>query len=425
MLLTIGYGAAGVIALYEIATGRASNPDCAAPEKSDGAKPTAPATPPATAGASAAANPTSGALSSVSNMIGDSKGILVMSAIGAVYSGMLMSAAAKQETESKNNAKKVDAIIKSFNDSFKNMCPNGRDKLEEPKCYCYNEDGLKNNNRTNSQICQELWKKGEYDLDALADSYNIFGGKAEVKGCVNANGQFDEKCTCKKFIDAKGVNACMKTTNISLPAGLGSNFGEYSGVKQLGNFVSNLGSGNGSLSALDTNALSKNAVNAKNARDQLLSKLAPSLSNDILALNKMDERNVDKYARAALGNNAVDSMSKAFPNSATNIAATRSDNEKINDLLKQAELKAGLDLATNGGKGINNKSTKKDPEFNFMGDNSGGAGPGGQIVQGFEEKTYKYKNSDIVPDQNASIFEIISNRYVQSGLRRLFEDGPQ
>ena len=41
---------------------------------------------------------------------------------------------------------------------------------------------------------------------------------------------------------------------------------------------------------------------------------------------------------------------------------------------------------------------------------------------GLDEKEYKLKNSDVSTDKSASIFEIISNRYIQSGLKRLFED---
>lgn len=417
MLLVVGYGAAGAIALYEIATGRASSPDCSAPSKSaDGAKPATPAAP-----AAGTPAPAASALSSVTNIIGNSKGILVMSAIGAVYSGMLMSAAAKQEEESKANAKKVEKMIKSFNDSFQAFCPNGREKLEEPKCYCYLDSGAKNTNRSNSQICQQLWQKSEYSLDSVAGNYNGAAQKVDPVGCVAVNGQFDERCQCKKFIDAKGANACMKGTNITIPAGLGANFGEYSGINTVASVSTNLGNGNSILDSLG-NTLNNAAIKAKSTREQLLSKLAPVLSKENLAIAKMDEKTVGKYARAVLGDRAMNSMAASMPSSAMGIAASRSDNEKIANLLKEAELKAGLDLTATGGKGLTNKGTKKEMEFNFMADNAGGAGPGGQVVQGFEEKTYKYKNSDIVPDENASLFEIISNRYVQSGLRRLFDE---
>ena len=41
----------------------------------------------------------------------------------------------------------------------------------------------------------------------------------------------------------------------------------------------------------------------------------------------------------------------------------------------------------------------------------------------FMDKNYKLKNSDINKSDGASLFEIISNRYLQSGINRLFEEG--
>ena len=38
---------------------------------------------------------------------------------------------------------------------------------------------------------------------------------------------------------------------------------------------------------------------------------------------------------------------------------------------------------------------------------------------------YDYKNSDINTDKSASIWNVISKRYNQSGLRRLFDDGSE
>lgn len=417
MLLTAGYGAAAAMALFEIASGKASTPDCSAPSKSAPSTTPAPAVPTAAVPAS-----TASALGNVTGILGNPKGIIVMAAIGAVYSGKLMAAAAQQEKDSKENVKKIDAIIKSFNDSFRNLCPNGREKLEEPQCYCYLEGGAQNTNRSNSQICQELWKKSQYDLDTMAENYNKLGEKVDPIGCVAVNGQFDEKCQCKKFVNAKGVNACMKTSNISLPSGLGASFIQSSGIKELSSVATNLGNGNSILDTLNVSDLSKNAINAKNARDQLLTTLSSSLPKDILPLTKMDEKNVDQFARAALGTSTMDAIARSNPMTATGMASSRSENEKINNLLKEAELKVGIDLSSSGGKGLTSKGAKKEMEFNFTSDNSGGAGAGGQIVQGFQEKTYNYKNSDIVTDENASIFEIISNRYVQSGLRRLFEE---
>jgi hypothetical protein len=55
--------------------------------------------------------------------------------------------------------------------------------------------------------------------------------------------------------------------------------------------------------------------------------------------------------------------------------------------------------------------------------NSGASGGSGDILN-FMEKNYEYKGKDIVERDDVSLWQIISNRYTQSGLRRLFgEEG--
>jgi hypothetical protein len=101
-------------------------------------------------------------------------------------------------------------------------------------------------------------------------------------------------------------------------------------------------------------------------------------------------------------------------------AGASSGDPKIDALLKNAEQKSGLDLLGSG-KGLGNKRTDGKESFNFVSDGSGN--PNGAQTQNFPEtqKNYNFKNNDISKRDDTSIFEIISNRYVQSGLKRLFD----
>ena len=350
-------------------------------------------------------------------MANSSVGILAMSVVGAVYSGILYKAAAAQEEESKKNMDKIDKIITAFKDSYVSFCPNGREDLTQPKCYCYNADGTQNTNRTNSQTCKALWSKDNYMLTANAGDYSAINGVVDPVGCVNVNGQFDEKCTCKKFLNAKGENSCMKGSTITIPTGLGSGFGTSTGLNQVVQTANAAANGNGNLSGVGS--LNAAAIGAKKYNQALLSKLTPSLPASAVQLTKLDEKNVGQYAKSLLGDQTMNQLARQS-GSAVDIAGSRPEG-KMASLLKDAEKKAGLDMVGSGHGLANKKEEKKEGmNFNYVGDNNAA----GAQTQNFPEtqKNYNYKDSDISKRPDTSIFDIISNRYVQSGLKRLFEN---
>lgn len=452
IVLTLGYGAAGLLAAYELSPW-GKNPSCEMPsEKTEANAQSAKAEPvaerPSSTQQAAEANgtdtpdspvavsqdkapspPTAGitesagaAISKIKGLTDNSLGIMVLAGIGTVYSGVLISAAAEQESESKENIQKIDKVIKTFKDSYANFCPNGRENLTEPKCYCYNANGTQNNNRTNSQTCTALWAQNNYKLEANAANYAGVSTFVDPVGCVTLNGQFDEKCTCKKFVDGKGSNACMKTTNITIPVGLGSGFGSASGLQQVTNFSNNAANGNPRFDLLSSGQLGTNAIAAKKMAQEVFTKLSPQLPASAIVLSKMNDKNVGQYARSVFGEKAIQAAARG-PSSAIGLASSRSTDGKVAALLKDAEKKAGLDLMGSG-KGLAQKKLegKEAPNFNFIGETNTNAN--GAQTQNFpeKEKNYNYKNNDISKRDDTSIFEIISNRYVQSGLRRLFDN---
>lgn len=159
-------------------------------------------------------------------------------------------------------------------------------------------------------------------------------------------------------------------------------------------------------------------LSAKQVKTQLSANLEKDKN---IKLPNIDETNAGKYAAALIGQKNIDNAMKSGAG-AMNIGSARSDNPAVENILKNAQEKVGVEIA--GGKGLDaKKSAKKNLSLSFS-DNSGSVSAG-QVIQNFPEegaKNYKYKNSDISTNESASIFEIISNRYVQSGLRRLFEN---
>lgn len=379
----------------------------------------------ATTAASGAANAAgsvageTGSLQKLQNFFDSPMGILTISGIATVYSGILYKGAAKQEEESTANVKKIDTMIASFKDSYSGYCPNGRDTMAEPSCYCYTDAGKKNSTRTNSQTCIDLWAKTTYKLSGDATNYGI-GTATEAVGCVNLAGDFDETCKCKKFVDAKGVNACKKEASITLASDtFSTGFATSTGVSDILKYTANSTNGNPRFDLLGTGNLTANALRAKQVTNKLLNNLQAKDKNT--QYPKIDETNAGKYAAALIGQNNIDNGMKGS-SAAMNVASSRSDNPAVENILKAAQAKAGLEIS--GGKGLDAKKGAKKNNMNLNFNDSGSVSAG-QVIQGFPEtpeKTYKYKNSDISTNESASIFEIISNRYVQSGLKRLFED---
>ncbi len=370
-------------------------------------------------GAAATGSSSNGFFSKVREYTSSPEGIIIMSGIGLVYSQQLYDAAAKQEDEAKANIVKLDRIIATFKDSYAGYCPNGRESLSEPKCYCYLASGLQNPDRSKSQTCIDLWAKDTYKIVATAADYAGAPQVVDPVGCVALNGQFDQNCQCKKLLDPKGNNACMKTTNVTIPASMGSSFAS-TGLNSLVNTANNAANGNPQLNLLNPGTLNQNAINMRKLADQVITKIGPGLPANILAATKMNDQNVGQYAKAVLGEKAIQAAAKGS-GSALSVASSRAIDPKANEALKAAASKAGLEL-DGSGKGLGKKTAAKEgPNFNFAAD-TGASGAAG-ATQNFPETTKVYKiNSDISKNSDSSIFDIISNRYVQSGLKRLFEN---
>lgn len=342
-------------------------------------------------------------------------GVGIVSGIGLTNSMILRSAAQDQSVESEKNIKKIEELMAAFKDSYK--CINGRSDLKEPQCYCYNEDGTKNSNRSNSQTCQTLWASQDYLIKMSSESFkNSDGTLADVKGCVTYNNQFDEGCKCKRMINGKGENACKKISAINV-ATLGSASALSSNISNLTKTLSTLAQGGSSLGRLDS---TKMAVALKNQYDhsskifeaveKQKGKLPFPVSN--ATLKKYQDQLFTEKGKQAYNNLYGAKNSFDVPLNSNSPAM-----QKAVDQLK----KAGVELSGSG-KGIPKKSegNKDGFQLNFN-DNQASNSQGGNAVE-FAEKNYNYKEGQVNKDPGASLFEIISHRYIESGIRRLFED---
>ena len=384
---------------------------------------TAPTTTAATTATPTTATPTtaSGSSNGFSKFMNSSAGVLVLSGISAIYSGVLWNAADKQANDARANMGKLDKTIASFKDSWVGFCPNGRDDLTQADCYCYLENGKQNPDRTNSQTCKDLWSKNSYKVTADAGDYSGGAKKYDPVGCLTLNGQFDEKCACKKFVDGKGNNACAKSTSLTLPNNsFSAGFVGNTGINDFLKLASNTANGNSGLSLLNAGQLANQAI----ASGKMLKAMTSQISSDknFANITLADAKNAGQIANAILGEkNIAAAMSSA--KSPLAIASSGSSDPKTADLLSAAAAKAGLVEMVGSGHGLaNKKEEKKDgTNFNFTGENAGNAGA---QAQNFPEaqKNYNFKENDINKQPDTSLFDIISNRYIQSGLKRLFDN---
>lgn len=318
-----------------------------------------------------------------------------------------------------SNIKKLDDIIAAFKNSMSQLCPNGRESLSDPRCYCTRADGTRNSDRSNSQTCQAYWAQLDRSFFVAADYYGRLkeGGK---RGCVFINGQYDSSCQCKGMVDANTKqNACMKV------ALSGINFGSMGTAMGMQGAMDNLNSafsGNLGLGGINLAALSGSNARGTKIADELRSKV----NADLIKQGKTPLPSSEKLMDQLLNNAAIKELAKAGaastldPSSALLTYAPASDGAK--EALKEALAKSSF--IEEGGKGLKNAKSSKpnDPSFNFQ----GGAVAGTAANQlsfddGVMNKNYDYKDNDINSNEDTPIWNIISARYLHSGLRRLFE----
>lgn len=361
-----------------------------------------------------------GATGGIGDFFASSAGVALLAGVSTVYSGVLYKAAEEQEDESKANIKKIDRIIATYKDSWTDHCPNGHDDLAVPSCYCYKDDGSHNDDRSKSQTCLDLWAKDAYKLTAVADNYAGVAKFVDPVGCVTVSGQFDENCKCKKFLDSKGNNACMKGANISVPSdSFGAALVGNTGLRDVMKFAAGSVNGNPNFNSFNSSSLGMKAIQTKQFQDSVISKITGS-SNGGGSFRQVNEGNVGQIAKAILGEKGMAAAMGNSSGSAIAYSSSTPTDPKTAALLKTAAAKAGIEL-TGSGRGLGNKKADAKEAFNFNLGGDPNANAANQ-TQNFPEKEKVYKIQDISKRTDTSIFEIISNRYIQSGLKRLFDN---
>ena len=209
-----------------------------------------------------------------------------------------------------------------------------------------------------------------------------------------------------------GENACKKVTSVTANSEGSTTLTQLKGLKDIENLANKAAQGTANLSDLSETTLKSNAIANKQLADAMIKKL----NNKSEIMPVINEENVDKYANSILSESGKKDM---LASSAGGFGSMGSllQNATQNLEKAQSKFKSGTNAATVSANSPSTNRSKKKEEFVLSSDGEGA------VVSGFaeEDKKYKYKNSDISANTEASLFEIINNRYVQSGLKRLFD----
>lgn len=326
----------------------------------------------------------------------------------------------KQADIAKTRAEKYREIankLSELNDEDLGICKEAdKDDPSKPECYCYT-DNAPNPSRLKSEVCADLFKPKIIQKKPTDYSSNKPGSGV---GCVAINGVFDQACKCREMKGKNGENACMKMpTSLDVNGMIGPNSFATSAIKESnGIFSGNTSGGNmsdGNLSGL-SNAMTnlKKKVNADLAKSGQSPIDYKKIQNGFLRSGMND---LKLMAPAALNENSATASS--------GLASIL--NQKDMDKIEKAALDNGIKESDITFKPLSAAAkAKEEAKFDLGNLEGGNNGPeqlemnGGMVMA----KNFDYKNNDISGNSTESLFKMISNRYIVTGLQRLFEEIP-
>ncbi|MBT3980359.1 MAG: hypothetical protein HOE90_03350 [Bacteriovoracaceae bacterium] len=347
----------------------------------------------------------------------DTKKAVVRTVIGysaAVLNGIMSVSNFKYAAEVEKRRQLIEDMKNNFMRSVATGCK-FRDDPSEPQCYCYTDTGGVNAERYQTPTCNSYLS--ELGFGAASSYENVTG--AGTLGCMTNAASYDANCQCKNYKNSAGDTACHSVKN----ADLSMAFGNADWLSYLANTSNGLTSGTLGAADIDSGQIGQTAKRMKKLSDKLTDKL-----NKTLASNGQKPMDRDGLIRGMIGaqirnaKRAIGSNPSSNPLFANASSLLPSDvNKKMADKIKAIDRKATskLGYSTNKGKG----SKKKGSGFSFGNFNMGSSkGKKGKVLTGLMKKNFKYKNADINKNPDTPIWKILTNRYHQSGLPRLFSE---
>lgn len=324
----------------------------------------------------------------------------IISGVLAGMSALMWMHANKQARVAKSRAEFLRGLKKEFNDANGvNSCTEQeRNTSANANCYCYTEGGQRNQARTNSQVCQQLFtgqtlaKAGDYSSLDFSNQ----------RVCISASGNPDENCSCK------ATKSCLS----GLPGTVGNlGLGAISIASNGTKSVNDLSSGNIGAGSVNGAAALSGAVRMLDKKKELEAKL------------KVDPAKQKKIA--ADFEKGIMTAAAGMPNrgggSSSGLPFNMSSSQAAAALEKELQ-KSGSDFEqASGSPALAQPGNSAVEDAGFVIDSPTAAESTDAQVAEVMATELDYGQSDIT-QSNTNIFEIVSNRYQRSGMKRLFEE---
>jgi hypothetical protein len=319
----------------------------------------------------------------------------------AGWSLIMFNHAGSQAEASKNRAAKLREMkdeFKSASGAIDVCAPADRSDPAKPTCYCYTTEGQRNTNRTNSDVCQKLF------TGKTIASGNYFGTTPDsYKGCIDSSRNFDEACSCKQ------TNSCMKATQGTLS---GLSAGTFSMLSSGLTPVTQVSNGTLDSAKVDAASLTSNALGIMNATKKLEAKAG----TDFIA--KKNKAGLEIAKAANNGGAGIPANSLLGSNSSSGMPSSAGEAA----LMLEKEIKTAdpvTVISSGAGTGAQASPAGETLEFGLSGDQK--AVQETQIAEVMKQNL-DYGGNDITQGSKTNIFEVLSNRYKRSGMRRLFDE---
>lgn len=318
----------------------------------------------------------------------------------AGWSLIMSSHAKKQEEASKKRAELLRQMQKDFNvaSGTLNTCKSeDRNDPSRPECYCYTAQNQRNPNRGNSQVCQKLWS----GINLTPTNY--LAKTPEKKICITNDRQADPTCSCR------AKNTCMK---VGLNGLNGLNTGSFSVLSKSLDPINKLANGSANAGSFSDSGLANMAskLKAMNAKLENNPKMGDFKNKKKKAMDQITATLTN--GTAGMTNNPLLGSSGGSMPSNPGEAARMLEKELENEGPKSiGGSNDSFATPSSGGK-------KDEVDLNLAG---GDEENKDEKLAEVMNQDLDYNKNDINNDSN-SIFDILTNRYQRSGMRRLFDE---
>lgn len=331
----------------------------------------------------------------------------------ATAAGILSSTIAGQAKKQKQGAEKRARDIRElkmafvYGDDWGECLPEDRNSPDKPQCYCFTEDWAKNPARSQSQVCNEHWGMTYAPEETNYNSFLAANGGAQ--SCITKDYKDDPRCNCRN------TNSCL-----SLPIG-NLNLQSFPGIQTAARSNAEIANKffQGKLEEGDLAKLENGnaAFNKKNIIDALAKNpQTKNIANKLaLSTKKFDQQLSNQVAAAARssggargsGTGALESPFAAKVASELKTTVVNKDVVVNSSTVQKGNAKISV--------------PSFDLDFSSLTPSADGTS-GIKIVRepARSPQSYGSKNSPVAQDEGQSIFKVITDRYHQTGIKKLF-----